>query len=148
MDACTYENTDWFTLAGLVCRARVLAVPDGDTVTVALVLPNADAPAKFSCRLARIDCPELATGGPGLAARAHLLRLLGAADHPAAEAVQTGRNDDRAYWAAHPTYVEMRCGGFDKYGRLLGELVSAHVPFADTINEAMVLAGHAVAYTV
>jgi endonuclease YncB( thermonuclease family) len=54
---CNYENTPTYSLTGKRCKGKILKVYDGDTVWVALPIPN-DV-YKYKARLFGYDSPEM-----------------------------------------------------------------------------------------
>jgi endonuclease YncB( thermonuclease family) len=96
---------------------RLVKVYDGDTVTVAAPVGPGGACRKVNCRLQGINARELR--GPdkeqGKQARGELLRALEVAEDP------SGRYNE-AFFDASPHYVDIACGRFEKYGRVLVEI--------------------------
>lgn len=123
LSTATLESTPGFDLDGVDCVARVLDCYDGDTLTVALPVPWAGgAVRRAKLRLLGVNTPELR--GPdavaGLEARNFVLCRL---------APEVFRDDEvltRAEIArrfeATPVTVRVRCGGNDKYGRVLARV--------------------------
>lgn len=116
-----WDDAIEFSFEGQTKDAKVLSVYDGDTVTLAF--PLGDTMYKWSCRLSGVDTPELRTSNKkekefGYKVR-DLLRekILG-------------------------KVLKIKCGEFDKYGRLLGEL------FVDeeSVNQWLISNGYAFAY--
>ena len=116
-----WDDAIEFSFEGQLKDAKVLSVYDGDTVTLAF--PLGDVMYKWSCRLSGVDTPELRTSNKkekefGYQVR-DLLRekILG-------------------------KVLKVKCGEFDKYGRLLGEL------FVDdeSVNQWLISNGYAFAY--
>jgi endonuclease YncB( thermonuclease family) len=122
----TVDDCPWFGFAeGAVIESRVISVYDGDTVT--LIVPFESKFFKSKCRLMGIDTPELRTKDPrekaaGYAARDYLRSLIA----------------DKHVW--------VQCGGYDKYGRLLGTLYLTPSLDAPSVNERMTAEGHARSY--
>jgi micrococcal nuclease len=116
-----WDDAVEFSFEDQVKDAKVLSVYDGDTVTLAF--PLGDTMYKWNCRLSGVDTPELRTSNKkekefGYQVR-DLLRekILG-------------------------KVLKVKCGEFDKYGRLLGEL------FVDgeSVNQWLISNGYAFAY--
>jgi len=103
LDATSSDGDDvpWFNLDGMFLRCKVVAVYDGDTVTI--VFPFEGKAWREKCRLAGIDTPEIRTKNE--AEKAAALR---ARDWLRGEVL------GRKLW--------VRCGRWDKFGRLLGTL--------------------------
>jgi micrococcal nuclease len=100
-------------------EARVIAVNDGDTVTIRM------NNGKYRARLIGLDAPEMGQESWGSEAREHLRKLL---------------KDSR--WLVS---VETDITQYDKYGRLLIYLWS---PDGEMLNERMLLDGYAVLFTI
>lgn len=96
-----WDNAVDFTFEGESFEAKVMSVYDGDTVKVAF--PFGGKMFKWNCRLSGVDTPELRTKNKkekefGYKVRDHLReKILG-------------------------KIITLKCGEFDKYGRLLGEI--------------------------
>ena len=99
----TYDNTKTFDFKGLVCKAKVVRVYDGDTCWV--VMPVSGTLRKIKVRLLGIDTPEI---------------------HPDLKTPQRDKMIEKAFKAKKALedmvldkVVRLECGEFDKYGRLL-----------------------------
>lgn len=141
-------GTPELSFDGIACWARVVAVYDGDTMTV--VLPFHGTPTKFAVRMAGIDtcemrsknamCKELA-----VRARRRVLELVVKnADLPdeAGEAVESlppnaSKKDVETVLDAYVSVVWLEGHGADKYGRLLATVRAgphAALSFADVLK--------------
>ncbi len=100
-------------------EARVIAVNDGDTVTI--VMNNRE----YRTRLIGLDAPEMGQEPWGEKAREHLRKLL-----------------KENHWRVS---VETDIEQYDKYNRLL---VYLWTPDGDMLNERMLLDGYAVLFTI
>ena len=126
LDDVVVDSCPWFGIPeGTTLECRVVSVYDGDTVTV--IVPFETKFFKTKCRLMGIDTPELRTRDPaekaaGYAARDYLRTLI----------------DQKHVW--------VQCGGYDKYGRLLGTIYLTSTLEAPSANEQMLLQGHAKSY--
>lgn len=110
-----------FSLEGLTTRAMVTSVYDGDSVHV--VFPFAGTMYKWVCRLYGVDTPEVRT-----------------------------KNEDEKRFGIHVRdalrerilykEVDVSCGGFDKYGRLLVGISMDN----ENINDWLISKGYAQAY--
>jgi micrococcal nuclease len=120
LQTLTYENTRAFSISGLHTLAKCVRVYDGDTCHCAFPLHG--VPTRFSVRLLGIDTPELRTG-------THKEEAKIARD--ALSALILNR------------IVRLHCHGWDKYGRLLGDITTS-----DGVNVStyMIEQGHAVPY--
>lgn len=108
-------------------EATVLSVVDGDTVHLSVRL-GMDIVVQLKCRLYGINAPEMKTEA-GPPAKQHLIGLLG--------------------WTpeAPPTiYVRTYKDHTEKYGRYLGTLFTSPSFTGPSVNEQMVVDGHAVRY--
>jgi endonuclease YncB( thermonuclease family) len=126
LDTVVVDACPWFGFpSGCVIETKVINVYDGDTVT--LIVPFETKFFKCKCRLMGIDTPELRTRDPrekaaGIAARDSLRSLIA----------------DKHVW--------VECGGYDKYGRLLGTIYLTAALEKPSVNEQMLLQGHAKSY--
>ncbi len=100
-------------------QARVIAVNDGDTVTI---LMNGK---KYRTRLIGMDAPEMGQEPWGKRAQEHLRKLL-----------------KEVKWRVS---VETDVGQYDKYNRLL---VYLWTPEGEMLNERMIKDGYAVLFTI
>lgn len=121
-----YSDVDYFTLENQIFEAKVVKVYDGDTIHI--VFPYFGKMYKWNCRLTGIDTPELRTKNEqekeyGIKVRDALReKIMG-------------------------KLVFIKCGEFDKYGRLLGEIfdissdktiISTNESFKYSINNWMI----------
>ena len=126
LDDVSVDTCPWFGFgSGVVIETKVSSVYDGDTVT--LIVPFEHKFFKTKCRLMGIDTPELRTRDPkekaaGMAARDYLRSLIA------------------------EKHVWVECGGYDKYGRLLGTLYLNASLEKPSVNERMLQEGHAKSY--
>ena len=117
-----------FSLEGELLRCLVLSVYDADTITISFVW--AGRVWKDKCRLTGIDSPEL--------------RSKNAKEK---EAAVRARDWVRAHILGKKVWV--RCGGWDKYGRLLGTVYPGdrgEDALATSLNEELMLNGLAQPY--
>jgi micrococcal nuclease len=113
------SGLDWSNAAEKLPEARVIAVNDGDTVTI--LMNNREARA----RLIGMDAPEMGQEPWGKLAQKHLRQLL-----------------KEARWRVA---VETDVVKYDKYNRLL---VYLWTPDEVMLNERMVRDGYAVLFTI
>ncbi len=106
LNKATFENTPIWSLDGKVIKVKVLKVYDGDTFWVALKLNG--KVVRHKVRLYGIDTPEMK---PPLAQKNRDKEIKAA--KKAKEFVKDLIDNK---------IVEMICGGWDKYGRLLGTI--------------------------
>ena len=95
------NNVKQLTLENEEKIGKVVSVYDGDTIKI--VFPLNDKLYKWNCRLGRIYTPELRTKNLIEKKYGYLVR-------------------DKLREKILNKVVKIKCGDFDKYGRLLGEL--------------------------
>mmetsp|Transcript_17960 Transcript_17960/g.31757 ORF Transcript_17960/g.31757 Transcript_17960/m.31757 type:complete len:154 (-) Transcript_17960:895-1356(-) len=120
----TASSVSTFSLEGKVVDAKVVSVYDGDTVTIATFCLDGVNCTAFKCRLVGINTPEIRT-------RDKKEKVAGYAARDALREVLEGR------------VVKVRCGPFDKYGRLLATI---EAPGVGDVAEMLVTQGHAMRY--
>lgn len=107
-----------FGLEALVMRdARVIKVHDGDTITVVHHMGAFRDLRQINVRIRDVDAPEmnLLSRKRGLEAREHLMRVIKApVDH--------NKKYDPEYFEANVVLVDVHCGRFDAFGRILGDV--------------------------
>lgn len=118
-----------FSLEGRKMWVKVVGVYDADTCRVVLFL--AGKPTQFSVRLSGIDTPEMrpARNKPNrdlekkraIQARNRLIQLVSDVEIGLDDTWR--RNRIQRLLAESTKLVVLECGDFDKYGRLLGQLV-------------------------
>ena len=96
-------TTPIFSLDGMNFQAKIVDVHDGDTVKA--VFKVFDKYYKWNCRIAHVDTPELRTDDPAEKARGLFVR-------------------DKLRELILNKIVTLHCLKFDKYGRLLVEIVT------------------------
>ncbi len=111
------DGVPFFTLEGQTMSAKIVDVYDADSLRA--VVEREGELQKFSIRLTGIDTPEKRSRNPlerraAKAAHARLLGLLGVGGKR--------RKEVRKSCAESRRLVELSCGSFDKYGRLLVKL--------------------------
>lgn len=117
------DRAERFSLDGYHTRAKVTNVHDGDTIRAVFKMPHSDTPYKWTCRLSGIDTPEL---------RSHDMHEVQLAEAARTELTETVLNK----------VVDIACGKFDKYGRMLVTISIEGV----CINDMLKNKGHARAY--
>ena len=120
---CSTKNTPRFLPD--VQRGKVIAVYDGDTLTVAARHGGQGGPYRFSVRLSGIDAPEIRSAASAGEKRAAI------AARDALRAAILGE------------LVTLTVHSFDKYGRLLASVMHAH---KGDMSHWMIDAGHARPY--
>ena len=119
------KDVPFFSLDGYETHAKVVHVYDGDTVHVVFQMPHIYKIAKWRARLSGIDTPELRVAEQkqdALKAKEKLVDILKQTDN----------------------IVYIKCGTFDKYGRLLIYMLPHKN--STTINQMMIDSGHAYIY--
>ena len=102
-DLSTMDNKiKAFTLDGMVFQAKVVDVHDGDTIKA--VFKVFDTYYRWNCRIAHVDTPEIRTDDAKEKERAIFVR-------------------DKVRELILDKIVTLHCLTFDKYGRLLVEIV-------------------------
>jgi endonuclease YncB( thermonuclease family) len=126
------ERSDDFTFAGQRFLAKVVDVYDGDTIRVVFVWRG--EPTQWKVRMVGYDSPELRPP-KNAPHREHIA----AAGRAAREAL-------RERLSASKMMVNLECGQFDKYGRILATLTLVGAGGGGSVNEWMVSCGHGVPY--
>ena len=117
------DKTAYFSLEGQTKEAKVVSVYDGDTIKI--VFPIHNTLYKWSCRLEHVDTPELRT-------RCIAEKKYGYHVRDALREKILGK------------MVTIKCGEFDKYGRLLAEI---YTPESETsVNDWLINQGYAFYY--
>jgi endonuclease YncB( thermonuclease family) len=119
----TYDNTKDFSLENLIQNVRIVDIYDGDTCTCIMNLYNNKY--KFHIRLAEIDTCEIKSKNIenknlAIKARNRLFELV--TNINLYENIS--RKDMRDQLNKKCYLIKLKCGKFDKYGRLLGHLYS------------------------
>lgn len=116
----------FFSFDGLEVYARVVDVYDGDTCTIAFRFPlTAGDMRRFKVRLLGVDAPEMAGGEAAskalaVCARNRVISLV--LGRECLQGELDSRASIRAALAAEPRIVRVKCGTFDKYGRILARV--------------------------
>ena len=118
-----YNNTEDFSLNEYITYARVVDIYDGDTCTC--IIPFNNKYYKFNIRLAEIDTSEIKSKDVkhknlALFAKKKLCSLI-SSDFNELE-LDIKRKDLRKLLNDKCYIIKLKCGEFDKYGRLLGYL--------------------------
>lgn len=146
IDQCDFEKTPAFTLENNVYSAKVIDIYDGDSVTCAIYVFGKYY--KFNVRLAGIDTCELKSKNreQGLRARMRLFELVTKRDSVGID-INIARKNLRQKMKESKCRVTIRCGSFDKYGRLLGWLYNTEdLEMAKSFNDILVSEKHAYPY--
>lgn len=116
------DKTPKFSLEGKTFQAKVVKVYDGDTIQA--VFEIFDTYYRWSCRISHVDTPELRTKDEEEKKRGYETR-------------------DKLSELLLGKIVTLNCGKFDKYGRLLVEIVTDQNV---VIHEWLIKGGYAKAY--
>lgn len=119
------KKTKYFSLENTTHTGKVVSVYDGDTIKV--VFPVHDTLYKWSCRLEHVDTPELRT-------KCKLEKQYGY------------HVRDELRKKILDKIVTVKCGEFDKYGRLLAEIYTSDDNEDCSVNDWLVEKGYAFYY--
>lgn len=100
------DKTNLFSLEGETLRGKCVSVYDGDTIKCVFPIPNTldKKLYKWNCRLVRVDTPEIRTKN--------------------LKEKEFGKKvRDQLREQILNKIVDLQCGEFDKYGRLLVEVL-------------------------
>ena len=114
------KKTEYFSFNKYECLAKVVHVYDGDTVHLVLPLPETNKLVKIKTRLYGIDTPEMRIHQQkenALKAKERLIEMLQKTNY----------------------MVNVKCGEFDKYGRVLVTLYSTE--FSKSFNDILIEEG-------
>ena len=125
LENCTTKNTNAFSFNEKEFLGKCISVYDGDTITIAIKPFETEEIYKYNIRLSGIDTPEIRTKNldekkKGLEIR-DLLR----------EKILN-------------KFIIIKCGKFDKYGRLLGDIYTEDKSIH--INQLLIDNGYAYEY--
>jgi endonuclease YncB( thermonuclease family) len=118
-----------FGLEGLHMRdARVVKVNDGDTITVVHHMGTFRDLRRANIRILDVDAPEMRLLSRHRAneAREHLLRVIKAPVDPADKYAPE-------FFEANEVLVDVHCGRFDCFGRILGDILVDGVSIKDSL---------------
>lgn len=128
---CSYENTSTYSLMGTKCKGKVLKVYDGDTLWIALPIPE-NTVYKYKARLYGYNSPELKHQGSAI------------------ENAESKENIELAI-QAKKRLQDLVCDGsildvellnYDKYGRILIKIFKD----GNCVNDQMVKEGYGKPY--
>ena len=100
-----YDECPYFTLEGQIIECKVVKVYDGDSIHV--VFPYFNKMYKWSCRLSGIDTPEIRTSSDIEKKYGYMVR-------------------DKLYDKIYNKVIIIKCGEYDKYGRLLCKIFDSN----------------------
>ena len=125
------NDTPIFSLEGKYCQCKVVNVYDGDTCKV--VFPMNDTMYRWNVRLTGYDTPEMR---PPRSQENREKEI---------EAAYAARDFLRGQVMNENQLVYIKCGEFDKYGRLLGTLFLQETDLI-SVNDMMIQQGHGYEY--
>lgn len=144
LENCTCYNTPPFSLSGNIYRGKVSSIYDGDTMTCIIEMFT-DRFYQMKCRLQGIDTPEMIGSDhvQAVIARNRVIQLIANMD-----AGNMSRNMIKEFFNTHNFYVVLKCGNFDKYGRLLAEVYTEdnYKNEGESINQILLNENLAIAY--
>jgi endonuclease YncB( thermonuclease family) len=118
------ESAPEFSYDGLTTYCKVISVYDGDTITI--LIKNNGVIYKEKCRLTGIDTPEMRGG----TVESKKLAL---------------KAKDYVVDKVLNKIVRIKCGKFEKFGRLLGTVYPNGLK-KESLNDELIRLGHAYAY--
>jgi endonuclease YncB( thermonuclease family) len=129
LNECSQKNTPYFSLDGREFVCKCVKVYDGDTITVALEPFDSCGFYKFRTRLAGIDTPEIRTKNSDEKVQGNLVR-------------------DFLRGLILDKIIKIKCGEFDKYGRLLADVyeMTDGVAAKTSLNQQLIEKKYAYAY--
>lgn len=119
------KKIDFFSFDSYECSAKVVHIYDGDTVHLVLHQQETEKLIKIKARLYGIDTPEMRIPEQkekAIKAKEKLIELLQKTNY----------------------IIHVKCGEFDKYGRVLVTLYSS--VFNKSLNDILIEEGYAYAY--
>lgn len=125
------NKTPLFSLDGTYCQCKVVNVYDGDTCKV--VFPFSGKMYRWNVRLTGYDTPEMRPPKNQENREKEIEAAYAARDYLRGQVM----NEDQL--------VYIKCGEFDKYGRLLGTLFLQETDLI-SVNDMMIQQGHGYAY--
>lgn len=137
------NNTDDFSLNDLFSESRIVSIYDGDTCTC--ILPVDKKFYKFNVRLAEIDTCEITSKNSdnkqlALEARKRLCQLI-SPDFDQMD-LNISKKDLIEKLNKKCYTIKIKCGEFDKYGRLLGWLYNKDsikdIPVEQSFNHILI----------
>ena len=143
------DDIDLFSLNGQTVFGKVVEIYDGDTCKIVLIINN--NLQKFNCRLLGLDTPEMKPSISKLnrdneienahKCRNRLLQLTTTCDCQIDCILK--KPEIKTLLKLNKKILMVKCNEFDKYGRLLVELLNVD---NKTINQMLIDEGYAKAY--
>jgi len=128
MSKCSFQKTPLFSFEGYPeFFSKVLDVYDGDTITIVFIVQ--DQCFKMNCRLNGIDTPEMKSNNlqskkTAIRARNQLIEWISGKRFDD-EDCQIKRKTIQTFFGENNFTVWVKCGPFDKYGRVLVDIWSS-----------------------
>ena len=117
------KDAPLLTFEGMEVKAKVTSVYDGDTIKCVFPMKDSNKLYKWNCRLSGVDTPELRTRNKNEKKYGYQVR-------------------DNLRGKILNKVVTLKCGKFDKYGRLLVEIFIGD----ESINNWLIEMGYAKKY--
>ena len=154
----TVSTVSLYSLAGIRTQCKMVSCYDGDTVTLNMVIGGEIR--QYKCRLFGIDCPEMkpTLDAPNrilekidaVNAKAYIIGMLTDQRIPDMLPKTSTESQIRNYSTSldelvrnNQRCVEVVCGDWDKYGRLL---VTFPLKSGGTVSDEMIRHGHGYSY--
>ena len=146
------DDISLFSLNGQSVLGKVVEMYDGDTCKIVLAINN--NLQKFNCRLLGLDTPEMKppTDKPNREieilnahkCRNKLLQLTTTCNCDINATLK--KPDVKSLLKTNKKIIQVKCHEFDKYGRLLVELLTVGDDNNKTVNQILIDEGYAKAY--
>ena len=146
----TYQNTPQFSLQDQLHTVRVVDIYDGDTITVIIYLNKVYY--RYTVRLEGIDTCEMkskdnTTKNLALQARKRLFELI--SKEKVIIEPTISRKELREILNKNVYLIRLKCGEFEKFGRLLGTIyseTSSRISFEKSFNNILLKEKFAYSY--
>mgnify|MGYP001571417942 CR=1 FL=1 len=131
LSECTLDNTPFHGFSGQTLQAKVVDVYDGDSLTLAML----DPPRLFKCRVSGVDTPEMRPSRSAPHREQHVAAAFRARNRVAqlVTDVETDPTARKLDLSDNTRLVSVRCGEFDKYGRLLVDIELGDASLSETL---------------
>jgi endonuclease YncB( thermonuclease family) len=146
------DDISLFSLNGKIVLGKVVEMYDGDTCKIVLAINN--NLQKFNCRLLGLDTPEMKPPADkpnrdieilnAHKCRNKLLQLTTTCNCDINSILK--KPDVKSLLKTNKKIIQVKCHEFDKYGRLLVELLTVDDNANKTVNQILVDEGYAKAY--
>jgi endonuclease YncB( thermonuclease family) len=130
-------NTESFNFNDLETTARCIRIYDGDTIFIVLNIPGTKMYYKWSCRLNGIDSFEIKNTNEALKNKAHeaLLFVYNFITKKEVPDVQDTKKFIEDDLNKNIYLINIKCGKFDKFGRILIDVLQDNVNLSDLLIE-------------